>query len=672
MTDITFNNTALTPPFDPGVSEYYVLLNQNLQQATLNIRLNSGDAVVGIVKAGDTAPPTQVRGGGDIPITLNTDLEPTVFIVAQRYRVQIVRELRVNIATDRQDRTVEEGQPLRLTVEDNIVNALPLTYTWRQTAPSNRLLVAALETGITVDQPEFVITVPPAIVPALENELAITLEVTASGEIAGSPQNSTVQLRILKVDNGVGNLTAPSYVAETSALEVPNFMQAIAADPDGEADDADQNIRYQWQYDRDGSWEDIAGARNARYDTAERNVPPLTRYRLQARYIDEQGYDNTVISQASEQIVDGDRDGLIDIYHLEGLNFVRYRLDGSAYTTGPGDAGLTGGCPGSGCFGYELNRDLDFNDSNSYASGVVNSDWTDLNFDDLSDTGWQPIGEEDLDFCDPSPNSCFTGVFDGNGYTLSNLQINRKGITNNANIALFAGVSGDNAVIRDIGLVNARIESFSPSIGSFLLKVAGLASINEARIINSYIQGRIVVERAVVGGISSWSRGEIINSYADLDIRAEQNLVFLNYVGGLVGRNDGGTIINSYAIGRIGGGHINTAGGLAGANASGRIINSYASVDFDSQTQDDAFYTVGGLVGRLIEGTNGEGALIHNSYASGAIISRINVPRDSLDSVDIGGLVGRVGRGGHTISNSYAAGLVAPSNHNHSSGHRCE
>ena len=433
------------------------------------------------------------------------------------------------------------------------------------------------------------------------------------------------------------------------------MQQAIANDPDGEAIAADQNISYQWQTDASGDWEDIAGAQDFRYDTASLVVPTRTRYRLQISYRDGQGYDNTRVSAASVQIVDGDRDGLLDIYHLEDLNAVRYRFDGTALATQADDAGLAHGCPAGGCFGYELTRDLDFNDPNSYASGVVNSDWTVQNFADSTDTGWQPLGEEDMEVCDPSPNSCFPATFNGNGYTLSNLQMNRKDVSDDTNVALFAGLYPD-AVIRDIGLVDARIESFSSVVGDSL-RVAGLVAINEGKIINSYVQGDIAVERAIVGGISARSRGEIINSYADINMRVAENRFFLNYVGGLVGRLQSGLVINSYATGNIGGGHINTAGGLVGLSSSGRIINSYASVDFDPDIQHN-FHRVGGLVGLVSTSIDGGSSLILNSYASGNITSLMDVP--PTDTVSIGGLVGRVGGGENTIRNSYAAGLVAP------------
>lgn len=78
-----------------------------------------------------------------------------------------------------------------------------------------------------------------------------------------------------------------------------------------------------------------------------------------------------------------------------------------------------------------------------------------------------------------------------------------------------------------------------------------------------------------VGGIAAINRGLIINSYSRVNIKS-------NYAqaGGIVGNLDGGSIINSYAIGKLNGKAI---GGLAGESSYGLIENSYWE-----NTQDNA------------------------------------------------------------------------------------
>ena len=68
------------------------------------------------------------------------------------------------------------------------------------------------------------------------------------------------------------------------------------------------------------------------------------------------------------------------------------------------------GCS-STCTGFELTKDLDFNNASSYRSGSINTAWT-------TGDGWQPIGTSSEVF--------FDATFNGNGYTISNLMINRS------------------------------------------------------------------------------------------------------------------------------------------------------------------------------------------------------------------------------------------------------
>ena len=73
-------------------------------------------------------------------------------------------------------------------------------------------------------------------------------------------------------------------------------------------------------------------------------------------------------SNANAAIVDADSDGLIEINNLDDLNEIRNNVHGTSLR------GNSESCPlDTGCFGYELTRDLDF-DSNG--NGIVDSgDW---------------------------------------------------------------------------------------------------------------------------------------------------------------------------------------------------------------------------------------------------------------------------------------------------------
>lgn len=144
---------------------------------------------------------------------------------------------------------------------------------------------------------------------------------------------------------------------------------------------------------------------------------------------------------------------------------------------------------------------------------------------------------------------------------------------------------------------------------------------------NVALNGVVVTGNNYVGGLVGRNEGEITGSCATGSVTG--NL----HVGGLVGINYG-EITNSYAGGMVSGTGINV-GGLAGTNLLGTITKSYAT-----NTVIGTDNSVGGLVGLTSSGT------ITDSYATGAVTGNNQV----------GGLVGQ-----NTISeitNSYASGYI--------------
>ncbi|MDJ1157025.1 YDG domain-containing protein [Chelatococcus sp. SYSU_G07232] len=107
-------------------------------------------------------------------------------------------------------------------------------------------------------------------------------------------------------------------------------------------------------------------------------------------------------------------------------------------------------------------------------------------------------------------------------------------------------------------------------------------------------------------------------------------------VGALVGRNDLGTISNSYSTASVAG--TSAVGGLVGHNAQGTVQTSYSSGSVSASSNE-----AGGLIGLNVRGT------VETSYATGSV-SGVRF---------VGGLVGRNNYG--TIRNSYAKGNVSAS-----------
>jgi uncharacterized protein (TIGR02145 family) len=159
------------------------------------------------------------------------------------------------------------------------------------------------------------------------------------------------------------------------------------------------------------------------------------------------------------------------------------------------------------------------------------------------------------------------------------------------------------------------------------------AAIKNLGVTASYVKGN-----EYVGGLAGYSNGgTITDSYTT-------GYVYGSNVGGLVGINyKGSTITNCYATGNVNG---STVGGLVGSN-SGTITNSYATGNV-SGSHDAYDPAVGGLVGS-------NSGTITNSYATG-----------NVNGSTAGGLVGKNEAG--TITNSYATGNVHGSSNTYAGG----
>ena len=188
----------------------------------------------------------------------------------------------------------------------------------------------------------------------------------------------------------------------------------------------------------------------------------------------------------------------------------------------------------------------------------------------------------------PNP---FSGVFDGNGKKITNL--------NHTN-GLFVYVSG---AIRDLGLIDANVDAGTGyRVGSLVGDLQG------GTISNCYAEGGSVLGGSDVGGLVgalNWG-ATITNCYSSGDVSGDDS------VGGLVGALSwGGTITNCYSSGDVsasGEYAFSGVGGLVGENGySGTITNCYASGSVTGTTN------VGGLVS-LNYGT------ITNCYATGSVL----------------------------------------------------
>ncbi len=190
----------------------------------------------------------------------------------------------------------------------------------------------------------------------------------------------------------------------------------------------------------------------------------------------------------------------------------------------------------------------------------------------------------------------FTGIFDGNGHVISNFSYTS---TNASYIGLFGyvGTWGEKAVVKDLGLIDPNIDV---GTGEYIGSLVGV--LKNGTVTNCYVEGGSVVGGYSVGGLVG-AYGEGMRGYLDppftiSNCYSTSNVQGTWYVGGLVGSNYEGRIINSYATGNVSGEW--GVGGLVGQNGSildfppppGTIINCYSTGLVSGE------YNVGGLLGR--------------------------------------------------------------------------
>ena len=261
-------------------------------------------------------------------------------------------------------------------------------------------------------------------------------------------------------------------------------------------------------------------------------------------------------------------------------------------------------------------------------------------------TGFEPIGN----FENP-----FQGVFDGAGYAISGLFIERA---TRVHVGLFG-------VIKDSTLQNVLLVECDVRGGEIVGGLVGLCAFLNL-IDNCNVSGSIsgvsniggiagwaldtTISRCRstsqvqgsyynIGGIVGWTSNQslVIDSHADCDVSGPIQ------VGGLIGLNanvflrDDSNAVRCSSAGKV----VATdygAGGIAGRNAYGAILNCYSACSIFGAT------AAGGLVGENL-------GYLENSYSIGPVSGEINV----------GGFVGHVGNGSSTSCywDTETSGLVA-------------
>ncbi len=267
-------------------------------------------------------------------------------------------------------------------------------------------------------------------------------------------------------------------------------------------------------------------------------------------------------------------------------------------------------------------------------------------------------------FCDREcfiTGPLFTGVFDGNGHTISNftyvVDINEppdEGYSEERFVGLFGYVYGPGAQIKNLGLIDPNIYPETTCIER-VTRVGALAGrLRSGAITNCYVQGGRILADAYVGGlVGSNLEGTISECYATCDVALAETrwLTPVNdpnipvasvgfSFGGLVGYSRG-YVYNCFATGSVKG--ATSAGGLVGFNdfypfpsetELGIVSCSYAAGAVSGKK------SIGGLVGR-------NRSVICDCYATGGVTA----------NDEVGGLVGVVTDTG-SVEYSFSTGSV--------------
>lgn len=321
---------------------------------------------------------------------------------------------------------------------------------------------------------------------------------------------------------------------------------------------------------------------------------------------------------------------------------------------------------------YELGADIDASATRDWDVGK----------------GFLPIG--DGEYVSGDYPGAFTGKLDGAGKAITGLFIARPG---EENVGLFA-VLGKESEVRELSLSGVDVTGGS-AVGALAGQLFGSVhnTVVEGVEVDGRVRGEGVAGSAVGGLLGTAHESIITRSSSAAEVEGSDS------VGGLVGRSIRDTIRDSHGSGRVGGfndvgglvgrtqgqgytiiersystadvysrpgasSSSQNVGGLVGSNYSGTILQSFSHgqvqgeeyvgglVGRNSHTIENSYslstvsgeYAVGGLVGESTSNDD-EHRYIENTYSAGAV-------KATSDAEWVGGLIGRASEG-HSLSSSY-------------------
>ncbi len=276
---------------------------------------------------------------------------------------------------------------------------------------------------------------------------------------------------------------------------------------------------------------------------------------------------------------------------------------------------------------YILMNDIVFEDSDYEKGGSFYN----------SGRGWEPIG---------TSSTKFTGVFDGNGYKISNLYINNS---KQDYIGLFGCMS--NATIKNVTLEDANITGNKYAGG-----ITGY--ISNSTVTNCDYSG-FIVGNNYIGGIVGYSYMESIVSYCNTQGIVDGK----KYVGGIVGYQKSYTQDDSYIYNYIE--YCNNAALINAESYEGGIVGYSYSYEYDSIYYSRCYYGYSYVQncsnnGSINASGSNVGGIIGCSYGSNAnqyVYYCYNSGNVSASSY-VGGVVGKCDSNYTSVKHSYSVGCV--------------
>lgn len=175
--------------------------------------------------------------------------------------------------------------------------------------------------------------------------------------------------------------------------------------------------------------------------------------------------------------------------------------------------------------------------------------------------GFIPIGS------DINP---FTGLYNGNGYKIKYLHINKEEYSEYENYIGF--ISYNSGTIKNLGLENAQISGTS--------YIGGICGFNNGGLIERvYVSGKIYGLEDYIGGICGYTKNnEITNAINNAEISGG------DFIGGLIGYNENTIIYKSLSTGLIQADGYEVGGLIGYSENDSDIIKSYWDTETSTYT----------------------------------------------------------------------------------------